>query len=258
MFDGKTEKTQQSLAIEEIAIEKHLYTIDYEGRKSYTVENYFSRIESDVEGIINRISDSNSLVSIDNKDFHSLLEFISFLIARTPKRVELTQAYGTGEAMRKIIQTKAKNKVPDSEVDSFLNVMMKTKGYVYASTLQSIVEDFMDKLKKYFDGLLSSTRTGAFILNDNYAAIERPSTPLFENTNSNWWEQPVRIHCPLTSKLCLTFIPKKCPQDNDFHVSVQELEEEKVEEINKLIFDSRSRFVYASSSSALENIALQS
>jgi hypothetical protein len=260
MFDGETKEIKSSLKIKQIAIEKHLYTIDYGQHKSDALEKYFSKIESDAEGIMRRISDSNSLISLDNNDFHSLLEFISFLIARTPKRVERIQAYGTSEEMRKIIQTQATNKVPDSEVNGFLNVMMGTKGYVFASTLPHIVEDFMDKLKRYFDGLclLSSTKAGAFILNDNYATFERPSTSPFNNTNNNWWEQPVRIHCPLTSKLCLTFIPKKNPLDDDFHVSVQELEKGKIDEINKLIFNSRTRFVYASSYSALQNIALQS
>lgn len=244
MYDSATNKLSEPRSTETVAFQNHLYSVHYETHKDDALEKKFSTIESEAEGVISRVL---SIETNTPRDAQSLLEFVTVLISRTPQNARIAETKGSSNDMRAILEEKGRKKaLPEEAIQKYADSMQSNRGFSFAATFNTLFEDLFFKLVENFDPLLCFTSAGHFIVSDNYATFE----PLehIDPSRTDWWKMLIRIHCPIASNACLTFIPKHDPTKigtHDLNWAKLNISETRVSEINALTAKQQERYLYS-------------
>ncbi len=243
MYDRVANKLSEPRSTETVAVQNHLYSVHYENHKDDALEKKFSTIESEAEGVVNRVL---SIETNTQRDAQSLLEFVTVLILRTPRNARIAETKGSSNDMRAILEEKGRKKaLPEEAIQKYADSLQFNKGFSFAVTFNTLFEGLFFKLVKNFNPLLCFASAGHFIVSDNYATFE-----LLEQIDpscTDWWAMH-RIHCPIASNACLTFIPKDDPAKigtHDLNWEKLNISETRVSEINALTAIQQERYLYS-------------
>lgn len=251
MYDNVAKKISTPRSTETVAFQNHLYSVHYETHKDDALEKRFSSIESDAESVVNRVL---SITNNTPQDAQALLEFVAILISRTPKFALLAETKGASNDMRLILEAKGRQKnLPEEAIQKYVDNMQSNKGFSFAETFHTLFEDLFFKLVENFNPLLCFSETGIFIVSDNYATLE----PLeqVDPSHTDWWTLNLRIHCPIASNVCLTFLPKEDPNQRgtrDMSWAKQNISIERVSAINALTAAQSERYLYCGNQDELK------
>lgn len=243
MYDRDANKLSEPRSTKTVACQNHLYSVHYQTHKDDALEKKLSKIESEAEGVVNRVL---SIETNTPQDAQSLLEFVSILISRTPRFAILAETKGASNDMRSILEERGRQKnLPEVAIQKYADSMQSNKGFSFAATFQTLFEGLFFKLVENFNPLLCFASAGHFIVSDNYAAFE----PLeqIDPSRTDWWAMH-RIHCPIASNACLTFIPKDDPAKigtHDLNWAKLNISETRVSEINALTAIQQERYLYS-------------
>ena len=249
MYDSVSKKVSAPRSTETVGYQNHLYSVHYEGRKDDALEKKFAKIESDAEHVVNKIL-SKDIIDNAPSDIQSFLEFIAILISRTPKLVELAESKGSSERMQEILLEKGKEKgFQDSKIQSYLSKVQSNKGFSFANTFNTCFEDIFLKIVNNFNPLLqiSTSDSKDFLVSDNYATFELIGNVAIDPSRTDWWKLNMHIHCPVSSSVCLTFIPKDDPakvDTGDLVWSKKNIDNKIVSNINQLTSKQYERYLY--------------
>lgn len=253
MYDRVADKFSEPRSTETVAYQNHLYSVHYQTHKDDALEKKFSRIETQAEDVVNRILS----VEINTpQDAQSLLEFVTILISRTPKHALIAETKGASNDMRSILKEKGSQKgLPEEVIQKYADSMQSNRGFSFAVTFNTLFEDLFFKLVENFNPLLCFSNAGHFIISDNYATFE----PLeqIDPSCSEWWTMNLRIHCPISSNACLTFIPKDNPEKVgtlDLDWAKLNISETRVSEINALTARQFERYLYCGDQDELKKL----
>ncbi|MCB9985885.1 MAG: DUF4238 domain-containing protein [Micavibrio sp.] len=244
MYDCVANKLSEPRSTETVAFQNHLYSVHYETHKDDALEKKFSKIESEAEDVVNRVL---SIETNTPRDAQSLLEFVTVLISRTPQNTRIAETKGSSNDMRAILEDKGRKKtLPEEAIKKYADSMQSNKGFSFASTFNTLFEDLFFKLVENFNPLLCFARAGHFIVSDNYATFE--PVEQIDPYRTDWWTMQIRIHCPIASNACLTFIPKDDPAKIgtlDLNWAKLNISETRVSEINLLTAKQKDRYLYS-------------
>lgn len=251
MYDRGAKKLSAPRSTETVAYQNHLYSVHYQTHKDDALEKKFSRIESEAEGIVNRVL---SIETNTPQDAQSLLEFVTVLISRTPKFALLAEAKGASNDMRSILEERGREKnLPEEAIQKYADSMQSNKGFSFAATFQTLFEDLFFKLVENFNPLLCFSNANHFIVSDNYATFELLEQ--IDSSRTDWWTMNIRIHCPIASNVCLTFLPKDDPAKigtHDLNWAKLNISDTRVSEINALTARQYERYLYSGDQDVLK------
>lgn len=252
MLDKKNEKIPDPRSTESVGYVNHLYTIDNGVEKNICIETAFSKHESNASNLLDKLLSRKC--NYTSKDATDLIQFISCLWIRCPKWVKMTENLSTNTDFQENLEARAiKERIEKSDFDMYIESINTAKGQAYANTLDYLVNDSYDKLTNNFTAYICFYDEGNLVLNDNYAIYEPCGNV---TVSENWYDLPIKVHFPLSSKCTLTFVSNKL-LTNDintdgfvFNICTVENSIDYISKLNALSYEYSERYVYCE----LENI----
>lgn len=241
---------------ESVAYKRDLYSVHYGTKKDTSLEEKFSTIEGNASNIIDLLVDD--IGKIDQKSVLAIVEFVIILMFRSPKIVEMADVSGKTDEMINILRGHAeKRNFPIEKADLYFENIRNHKGFIYSEILHPIICERHNKLVENFDVMFCVAKNTfpKFILNDNYVIFDRIGQLDIDTHGSDWWKMPIQIFCPLSSEVCLVFVPKKERRgESFFNYSTINVESNFVMAINDKSNLQKDRYIYGSCEFELQRL----
>lgn len=251
MYDAVKNKISDPRNPESVAKQKNIYTVMDGDQKSYKIEEKFSKIEDHAARLFEKIN-LNGFVDIDHDDIQELIGFIVLLFIRTTRATKISEDVIKDESVL------ARMRAIDScDAEKYIEACNNKKGLSYAITLAEHYKYRHRVLSNNFDLFLLTAEDNSppFILNDMFSCLEMVSLETHYNgDNIDWSKMKVKKHFPVSSKHCVSFVPKSDPNKIgepiiDFGKAA--ISSCDVNIINRLTFYQKERYAYCSSKEVL-------
>ncbi|KKP44419.1 MAG: hypothetical protein UR34_C0003G0045 [candidate division WS6 bacterium GW2011_GWC1_33_20] len=209
--------------------ERNLYTENFEVEHMQKIDTNFCTARNHFK----EYALSNKTTSVSQKDFNSLIEFISHQPFRTPGSFALLFEANT------VFYSSTKSNLKEITREQFSELIKNNAQKIGSKISNSEV-------------IIYYSNSKPFITSDNVASLYRKDNSDFSGYIDMYLNPKTHMIFPLSSSLCL-WAGNKNPNPQEVEIRRAELPDKKVELFNKIIYNQATNYVYGKDKLVIEN-----